>query len=44
MNNNYDFPVGSDTEDAPWNESLSELYDWYEETNVFETDPLDNDD
>lgn len=39
---NYNYPIGSDTEDAPWNDKLSEIYDWigdwdYDE----EPDPLD---
>lgn len=28
MYNNYDYPAGADMVDAPWNQPLSELYDW----------------
>ena len=28
MYNNYDYPVGADNQNAPWNQPLCDLYDW----------------
>lgn len=39
--NNYDYPMGSDTKEAPWNQPLCELYDWA--CGDCEPNPLDND-
>lgn len=39
MYNNYDYPIGADNPDAPWNQPLCELYDWAHDDNV--QDPLE---
>lgn len=41
MYNNYDYPVGADSQNAPWNQPLCELYDW--ECGDYEPNLLDND-
>jgi hypothetical protein len=40
MYDNYNFPAGADNQDAPWNQSLSELYDWAQDGN-YKPDQLD---
>lgn len=42
MYNNYDYPIGTDNQNAPWNQPLCELYDWA--CGDYEPNPLDRDD
>ena len=41
MYNNFDYPIGADNQNAPWNQPICELYDWA--CGDYEPNLLDND-